>query len=296
MRFIAPLLSTLAALALAAPAAAQVLYGATASGGPGELYVLNPATGGIVRDVGPLTDVSGANYPITGLAVHPVTGILYGSAANANAATRARLVVIDPLTARVTPVGPFNAGPTSPTGTPATMADLAFAPSGQLYGVASLNRPDLYAINLATGQATPVGASGVDVGTNGGGLAVSPGGVFYGTPTASRFGTYNPTTGAYTDLGQPTFPAGGGAYVALAFSGTALYGLNGAGPGTPATHLVTFNPATGAVTDIGPSVPALDAIAFAPAAVPEPGALPLTAAALAGLAVWRRRGSRRNCG
>src|SRR4051794_16683298 len=113
MRLAVPLLAALAALALAAPAAAQViLYAATASGGPGELYVLNPATGGVVRDVGPLTDAAGANYPLTGLAVHPVTGVLYGSVANANAATRARLVTINPATGLVTPVGPFNAGPT----------------------------------------------------------------------------------------------------------------------------------------------------------------------------------------
>jgi len=286
MRLAAPLL---AALLLAAPARAQILYAATAAGGPGELYVLNPATGGVVRDVGPLTDALGANYPITGLAVQPITGVLYGSVANANAATRARLVVIDPATARVTPVGPFNAGPVGPTGAPATMADLAFTPAGQLFGVSSLNRPDLYAIDLASGQATLVGPSGVDVSTSGGGLAVSPGGVFYGTPTASRFGTYDPATGVYANVGQPTFPAGGGAYGALAFDGTTLYGLNGSGPGTPpATHLVTIDPATGAVTDVGPSVPALDAIAFAPAPVPEPGPLPL-AAAVAGLAAWRRR-------
>src|SRR5581483_6447441 len=144
---------------------------------------------------GPLTDALGANYPVTGLAFSPATGVLYGSAANSNAATRARLVVVDPATARVTPVGPFNAGPVNPQGVPATMADLAFTPAGQLYGVSSLNRPDLYAIDLASGQATLVGPSGVDVSTSGGGLAVSPGGVFYGTPTASRFGTYDPATG-----------------------------------------------------------------------------------------------------
>ena len=277
MRFAA---SALAAVVLAGPAPAQVLYGATASGGPGELFVLNSATGGVVQDIGPLNDALGANYPITGLAVQPATGVLYGSVANSNPATRARLVTIDPLTARVTPIGPFNTGVTNAQGVPATMADLAFTPAGQLYGVASLNRPDLYAIDLLTGQATLVGSSGVDVSTSGGGLAVSPAGVFYGTPTASRFGTYDPATGTYTNIGQPTFPAGGGAYGALAFDGTTLYGLNGAGPGTPpATHLVTIDPATGAVTDIGPSVGGLDAIAFAPAAVPEPGRSPWSRAA-----------------
>ena len=60
----------------AAPARAQMLYGATASGSAGRLYVLNPATGGIVQDVGPLNDVTGLNYPITGMAFHPTTSVL----------------------------------------------------------------------------------------------------------------------------------------------------------------------------------------------------------------------------
>src|SRR4051794_30089139 len=235
--------SLLVALLLTGPAAAQVLYGATAAGGPGELYVLDPATGGVVQDVGPLTDALGASYPITGLAVQPTTGVLYGSVANSNPATRARLVIIDPLTARVTPVGPFNTGVTNAQGVPATMADLAFTPAGQLYGVSSLNRPDLYAVDLLTGRATLVGGSRVDVSTGGGGLAVSLAGVFYGTPTPSRFGTYDPATGAYADIGTPTFPAGGGAYAALAFNGPTLYGLNSGPSGSPGapppTHLVT---------------------------------------------------------
>src|SRR4051812_13697348 len=161
MHFARLLLCCLAVLAMAAPAEAQILYGATASGSPGELFILNPATGAVVQDVGPLNDVFGANYPITGLAVHPVTGVLYGSVAISNPATRSRLVVINPATGLVTPVGAFNAGPTGPTGTPATMADLAFSPSGQLFGVGSIGGPELYAIDVLTGHATPVGSSGL---------------------------------------------------------------------------------------------------------------------------------------
>src|SRR5205085_2103707 len=104
-----------------------------------------------------------------------------------------------------------NAGPVSGGGTPATMSDLAFTPTGQLYGIGSIGGPNLYSINLSTGQATVVGSNGPLTSTSGGGLAVSPGGVYYGTPTSSRFGTYDPTTGAYTNIAGPSsHPAGTG--------------------------------------------------------------------------------------
>jgi hypothetical protein len=153
------------------------------------------------------------------------------------------------------------------------MADIAFDAAGNLYGVGSIGGPQLYSINTSTGQATVIGTTGL-TSTTGGGLAISGGGLFYGTPTASRFGTYNSTTGAYTDIANPTKPAGGG-YGALAFGdGGVLYGLNVGSGSPPPTHLVTIDPATGAVTDLGASINSLDAMAFA---VPEPGALTLLA-------------------
>ncbi|HVK16797.1 MAG TPA: hypothetical protein VM533_07600 [Fimbriiglobus sp.] len=284
MRIARLLLCALGSLALSARADGQALYAATASGGPGELFILNPANGAVVQDVGPLNDANGVNYGITGLAFHPITGVLYGSVANNNPATRAQLVTIDPATARVTVVGPYNAG--NPGTTPTTMADLAFTASGSLFGVGSVGGPQLYSINTATGQATVVGSSGL-TSTGGGGLAVSPADVFYGTPTSTRFGTYNSTTGVYTNITDPVKPAGG-AYAALDFDGSGvLYGLNSGAGAPPPTHLVTFDPATGAITDLGASVNSLDAIAFRP--VPEPGAVLLVLApVVAGLLIRAR--------
>ena len=259
-------------LALAARTEAATLYGSTAAGGPGELYIINPATGAVVQDVGPLNDAFGVNYGVTGLAFNPFNGLLYGSTGNSVAATAARLITINPNTALVTVVGSFNAGPVSGSGTPATMADIAFDPtSASLFGVGSVGGPQLYSINLGTGQATVLGTTGL-TSTTGGGLAVSTASIFYGTPTASRFGTYNPGTGAYTDIANPTKPVSG-AYAALAFDGSVLYGLNLGSGAPPPTHLVTINLATGAVTDIGASVSSLDAIAFQP--VPEPSTMAL---------------------
>jgi hypothetical protein len=273
-RFVLCLFGALSALILTTRVDAATLYGATASGGPGELYILDPASGGVIQDIGPLNDASGTNYPITGMAFHPTTGVLYGSTGNNPAATAARFVTINPNTGLVTPIGSFNAGPTNSSGTPATMTDLAFDSAGNLYGVGSIGGPQLYSINVATGQATVIGNTGL-TSTTGGGLAISPDGVFYGTPTASRYGTYDSGTGAYTDIANPVKPGGGGAYAALSFDGAVLYGLNSAPGSPPPTFLVTIDPATGTVTNVGQSVNSLDAIAFR---IPEPAALSLLVA------------------
>jgi hypothetical protein len=165
------------------------------------------------------------------------------------------------------------------------MSDIAFDSAGNRYGVASIGGPNVYSINSATGQATLVGANGVTTSTSGGGLAISSAGVFYGTPTASRFGTYDSTTGAYTNIANPDKPAGTGAYGALDFDGSVLYGLN-VGPGSPPpTALTIIDPATGAVTNVGLSVNSLDAIAVS---VPEPATTMLLCGAIALLARRRR--------
>jgi hypothetical protein len=291
------LLYALVAPALAARADAQVLYGSTASGGPGELFILNPANGAMITDVGPLHDSGGTNYAITGLAFNPVTGVLYGSTANTVVATSARLVTINPATALVTVIGPYNAGPTGNNShgqnVGATMGDIAFDSAGNLFGIGSIGGPTLYSVNISTGQATAVGPSGLSGGTAGGGLAFSPSGVLFGSPnsftaTGAEFGTYNRATGAYTQIANITTPAGAGTgYAGFAFLGNVLYGDD---LGTPA-HLVTINTTTGAVTDLGASVVGLDAIAFSVTPVPEPASLTLLSLAGVGALAhqWRRR-------
>jgi hypothetical protein len=283
MKIVCNLLVALCLLCLTASANAA-MYAATAAGGAGELYIMNQANGAVLQDVGPLNSAAAVNYPITGLAFNPVTGVLYGSTGNSDPTVAARLVTINPATAQVTEVGLFNAGN---VGNPSTMADLAFDSAGNLYGVGSIGGPQLYSINTATGQATVIGGTGL-TSTSGGGLAISPAGNFLGTPTSSRFGTYNPVTGAFTLIANPTKPVGG-AYAALAFDGSVLYGLD-LGPdstGKP-SEIVTIDPATGAITDLGASVPQLDAIAFT--VVPEPASV----AMLAGVSLMLLGGRRRS--
>jgi hypothetical protein len=262
------LICLLCVASTASRADAGTLYAATSAGGPGELYIIDQATGGVIQDVGPLNNATGLNYPITGLAFSPITGKLYGSTGNSTAGVEARLVAINPASALVTEIGSYNAGPISSTGTPATMADLSFDLAGNLYGVGSIGGPQLYSINTSTGQATVIGGTGL-TSTSGGGLGISPGGVFYGTPTSSRYGTYDTGTGAFTNIVSPTRPVGG-AYAALSFDGGTLYGLD-LGPSSSGypTELVTIN-SSGTVTDVAGSVVKLDAIAFY---VPEPGTL-----------------------
>jgi hypothetical protein len=150
------------------------------------------------------------------------------------------------------------------------MSDLAFDAAGNLYGIGSIGGPQLYSINPVTGQATVIGGTGL-TSTSGGGLAISSSGVFYGTPTSSRFGTYDSTLGTFSNIASPVRPVGG-AYAALAFDeNDILYGLDlGPGPALD-THLVIFNPANAAVADLGLSISSLDAIAI----VPEPGVIAL---------------------
>lgn len=273
-----------AMFAVCASSEAATLYASTSAGGPGQLYTIDPASGAVIQNVGPLVDSFNVNYPITGLAFNPINGLLYGSTGNSVPGTAAKLVLINPLTAQVTVIGSFNAGN---AGNPATMADLAFDSAGNLYGIGSVGGPQLYSINPFTGQATVIGGTGL-TSTTGGGLAISPAGGFFGTPTSTRFGTYNPITGAYANIANPTKPVGG-AYAALDFSGNTLYGLD-LGPGPDLfTHLVTIDPATGAVTDIGGSVGSLDAIAFATVPEPNSASLILGFLGLAGMLKLRVR-------
>jgi PEP-CTERM motif len=234
------------------------LYAASGQGASGELYILDPATGATVTDVGPLNDSTARNFGMTGLAFDPVSGVLYGSSANANAdpSTRGQLVTINPANGLVTPIGSFALAAGG------TMTDLAFDPNTHvLYGLPSNGGASLFTINTSTGQSTLVGSSGFTA-TNGGGLAVSSASVIYATPLPANFGTYDATTGAYTNIGTPTLPNGRG-YGALSFNGSVLYGVEA---GT-ASHLVKIDTTSGAVTDLGATAAQfLDGLAFSPAA------------------------------
>ena len=75
-RFLAALVASCCALlAFASLAAAQErLYGADgAQGNPSNLYLLDPASGAVAQTLGPI------GFAVTGLAVDPSPGTLYGA-------------------------------------------------------------------------------------------------------------------------------------------------------------------------------------------------------------------------
>jgi len=276
--------SALSLIAVPVQSNAADLYAASGQGAAGELYIIDPATGATITDVGPLKDSGARNFGMTGLAFDPVSGVLYGSSANANSdtTTRAQLVTINPASGLVTPIGGFGLAAGG------TMTDIAFDPvTHVLYGLPSNGGASLFTIDKSTGQATLVGSS-IFTATNGGGLAISSASIVYGTPLPANFGTYDKTTGAYTDIANPAKPNGRG-YGALAFNGDVLYGMEAHSD----SHLVTIDTATGTVADLGAtSAQFLDALAFRPSAITLQGDYNHNNAVDApDYVVWRKGGS-----
>jgi hypothetical protein len=268
------LLLVLSALAVKTANAQSFLYGATGGTAAGTLFTLDPATG-TATTVGALVDASAGGYAVTGLVYDWTAGVLYGSTTANSPTAASSLVIINPLTGLVTPIGSFNIS--------RTMADLTFdSATGTLYGANAVNS-NLYTINITTGEATLIGLANVS-NVAGVGVAINSDGNIYGTPNGSTrdLVIYNPFTGAASSVFTLTgAPYAAGAINALAFdSSGVLYGLNvNLADPNRATHLVTIDLTSGAITDLGPTVSRLDAIAFGP--IPEPSVFGLIVLAAA---------------
>ena len=247
--------STLGANAQGDAAARRaVLYAASGTFGvQGILYTLDPATGAVLTTVGPLHDAAGNNYGMGGLKYHPTTGIFYGVTMNDSPTHPNYLVIVDPATALVTPIGPLGW----------VLTDIAIDPTtGVMYAVSGYNQK-FYTVNTATGEAVQTGSTGLGF-QNGGGLTADRRGALFGVDNFS-FYSYNKTTGLATLIG----PTGLGNLVKAAdFNpSNVFYGLEGGG-GIDNLHLrwlVTFNITTGLGTRVGQiTVGDLDALAFIP--------------------------------
>ena len=244
-----------------------MLYAASGTfGATGILYTLDPATGAVLTTVGLLHDATGNNYGMTGLKYHPSTGIFYGATTTSSPTNPNYLVIVDPATALVTPIGPFGVG--------GYITDLAIDPTtGIMYGVSG-NNQKFYTINTATGQAVQTGSTGIAF-QSGGALAADRTGALFGITTTplsapTSFYSYDKTTGNATLIGL----TGLGNFVLGAdFSpSNVFYGMEGNG-GIDNVHLrwlVTCDVTTGNCTRVGQiqigvtPVHDLDALAFIP--------------------------------
>lgn len=268
----------LALLGGGSPALATTLWAAEGADIDRGVYTLDPATGAA-------TFVGDSGAAMTGLAIHPFTGVIYGSTARISVNPSGSpqtiptdsLVTIDPATGGATLVGSFGL-------TNATLADIAFHPtSGVLYGWASGSTGDLHTVDLATGVATLLGESGLS-GLGGNGLAFDVSGTLWyaGAGTQGVLRTVSAASGSTTDGPTLSGYAFDERINSMTFVGNTLYGM------TSSRHnLIAIDTTSGAITTIGGDVNiAIDGIAYP---IPEPVSSALVALSLVALAVRSRR-------
>ena len=250
----AALLAT--ALIAVPPSVAETLYGADgAQGHLSNLYILDPSTGARLSTVGAI------GFAVTGMAMHPTTGVLYGSTSSNSPVAPASLITIDKTTGAGTLIGSF--GPQVDSG---TLADITFTSDGTLFGWGSINaNGDLFTVNLATGAATRIGNS--FAGNPGGALAADASDTLYLCIIEDDdfLRTVDRATGVDTKVAKldgttddqfsaMKFNSAGKLYASRLHSGSGA---------TPSTATLVTIDKTGHITPIGPTVDRLDALVFA---------------------------------
>jgi len=257
-------LATAVAAAGATATSAATLYGVrrAGTGGASVLHRINPATGAWIS-VGTIgfENVGGVDF-------HP-NGTLYGVGKRPGPNVWV-LITIDPVTGAGTEVGPLNN--TLATG---GHFDVAFRKSdGVLFLIAaSAAHPiALFAVDLATGNATLVGDTTTNAGANALGF----------TPTDALHHATDGSGGTLYTVDQAT-GASGAPTVALSYvgfpalstptlnamdadpdTGVLYVGVNDGTPTSGPNYLATLDPATGIVTYLGTSINGLAALAWQP--------------------------------
>jgi hypothetical protein len=192
---------------------------------------------------------------LTGLAVHPKTGVFYGITGGVSPNLPKSLVTIDPRNGNATLVGSLGF----------SGADIRFDSKGTLY-VWLIDRNCLGTIDLGTGAAKPIAPPAYEQ-TLGGGIAVNREGVVYisANSSAGSLDAYDPREAKLTTGPQIK----GAPYVSsvgsMAFSDDGvLYGVN-SNLGTPSkTRLIVIDPKTGEAKDVMALPDDVDPLAFAP--------------------------------
>ena len=155
---------------------------------------------------------------------------------------RQKLITVDPQTQTTTILGN-----TTDNGVPVQIWDLAFSPTGDLYGISNDN---LYRVNSSNGTLSLIGNSG---GPKWNALVFSDSGVLYAAGGATlswadgirNLYTVNPATGLAIQVGTTsTFNSSGD----LAFAGGNLYITS---VGSTTNELFTVDPTTAAANFVG---------------------------------------------
>lgn len=241
---------------MAGTASAELLYGANGAGNrPSDLLILDPSTGAVIKTVGP------TGFGVTGLAIDPTTGTLYGvtglNAAPDRAPSPGALITINRATGAGTVVGDLLPGTNGAT-------DITFTSDGRLYGWFETD-DILGTIDKATGQATTFGGG---EGSYGGGLAFNSAGVLFVAPQGLQgtLDTVDPSTGEVTTGPTLTGPAPEPGISSLAFNAAGqLFGsTNPSDNETVGSTLIRIDASSGTLTTIGSTIDRLDALAFVP--------------------------------
>ena len=240
----------------------------------GSLYSVALATGS-ASFVAPIRLSGSSPLGITGLAVHPTTGVFYGITSPLSRTNPISLVTIDPATGNAQMIGPLRR----------VASDISFTRAGILFAWLP-ETSQLGIVNTENGLVTPIGA----VGPAGppAGLAIDLQNVAYITPKGA-IGTLD-TVDIASGLIKPGPPLVGApfdsAINSMTFTPSGLLLAVNSNAGAPAaTRLVTINVATGAVSNIGTLPDDTDGLAFAALPSREPPPVDYQTMALTGLGV-----------
>jgi hypothetical protein len=181
--------------------------------GIAHLLEVDPATGGLITDLGQLPDSSGNGCAINDLAYHPQTGVLYGLAANNGSGDRCSvggspggyLLTIDTAAVEYTVIGREPSLDNNSGG-------IAFDAAGTLYFTPGWNDVGtLHTLDLTDGSFTSTVALSEDLGFHG--LEINPvSGTMYASlpmtssccsPANFNIYTIDPVSGTVTLLGSP---------------------------------------------------------------------------------------------
>jgi hypothetical protein len=194
---------------LAADSAGLLFATSDENSGTPDLIQINPTTGALINNVGTMT-FAGNPVSMNDIAIHPATGVIYGSVANGAGLNSNDLVTINRTTAVVTLIG------TPPYGGLGGYAALAFAPDGTLWakptsdGYYATVNPATAAI--ITSNTTTIGGLGIAIHPVDGRMLIAE----CCTTLGNDIFSLNTTTAVATLLG----PAGGNRRVHdLAFVG-----------------------------------------------------------------------------